>query len=89
MDDEKQGIFGTAQAAVTDAAKSVINTTSDVATGAVKAVRKRVSGRKAKKATTRKAKKKAVAKKAKKVKKAAPKKAKSAKAKKAKAKKRK
>ncbi len=75
MDDEKQGIFGTAQAAVTDAAKTVINTTSDVATGAVKAVRKRVSSRKAKK-------KKTVAKKAKKMKKAAPKKAKKAKAKK-------
>ena len=73
---------GIGQAAVTDAAKSVINTTSDVATGAVKAVRKRVGGRKAKKATTRKAKKKAVAKKAKKVKKAAPKKAKKSKAKK-------
>ena len=82
MDDEKQGIFGTAQAAVTDAAKTVINTTSDVGTGAVKAVRKRVSGRKAKKAHARKAKKKAVAKKAKKVKKAAPKKAKKSKAKK-------
>ena len=40
MDDEKQGIFGTAQAAVTDAAKSVINTTSDVATGAVQGGRK-------------------------------------------------
>ena len=89
MDDEKQGIFGTAQAAVTDVAKSVINTTADAATGAVKAVRKRVSGRKAKKATSRKAKKKTVAKKAKKMKKAAPKKAKKAKAKKAKAKKRK
>ena len=82
MDDEKQGIFGTAQAAVTDAAKSVINTTSDVATGAVRAVKKRVSRRKSKKSTSLKAKKKAVAKKAKKVKKAAPKKAKKSKAKK-------
>ena len=82
MDDEKQGVFGIAQAAVSDAAKSVINTTADVATGAVKAVRKRVSGRKAKKATSRKAKKKTVAKKAKKMKNAAPKKAKKAKAKK-------
>ncbi len=85
MDDEKQGIFGTAQAAVTDAAKSVINTTSDVATGAVQAVKKRVSRRKSKKPTSlkaKKAKKKAVAKKAKKMKKAAPKKAKKSKAKK-------
>ena len=81
MDDEKQGILGTAQSAISDAAKTVIDTTANAATGAVKVV-KRVSGRKAKKATSRKAKKKTVAKKAKKMKKAAPKKAKKSKAKK-------
>ena len=89
MEEDKQGVLGTAQSAISDAAKSVIDTTSNVATGAVKAVRKRMSGRKTKRATSRNAKKKAVAKKAKKMKKTAPKKSKKAKAKKPKAKKRK
>ena len=81
MDEEKQGVLGTAQGAIIDAAKTVIDTASNVATGAVKAVRKRMSGPKTKRATLRNAKKKAVAKKSKK--------AKAKKAKKAKAKKRK
>ena len=72
MDEENQGVLGTEQSANSDASKTVIDTTSNVATGAVKAVRKRTSGRKTKKATSRNAKKKAVAKKAKKMKKTAP-----------------
>jgi hypothetical protein len=82
MDDEKQGTIGAAQSAVTDVTKTVINATVDLATGAVKAVKKRVGGRKTKKTVAPKTKKKTVAKKAKKVKKAAPKKAKKLKAKK-------